>query len=298
MDAAHIPDVLTPVIPVFVLTVIAEAFWVKKLKDGGRPLVGHTWKDTLASLTMGLGYSALSLGWKFVAFAGYLALYEWTPLRMGSGVGAWVLLFFAEDLCYYGYHRVHHESRFFWASHVVHHSSEHYNLSTALRQPWLVPTSWPFWAPLALLGFHPAMIFVQQGLNLLYQYWIHTEAIVKLPRPFEWLFNTPSHHRVHHGANPRYLDKNYAGILMLWDRLFGTFEPETEKPVYGLTKNLQTYNPLRIATHEVAAILRDAKKPGPLSQRLGYIFRNPAWKPATSVPPEPPPSPEAARPSA
>ncbi|MFP2927925.1 sterol desaturase family protein [Pyxidicoccus sp. 3LG] len=299
MDASHIPDLITPAIPVFIITVIAEFFWVKKLRDEGRPLVGHTWKDTLASLSMGLGNATIALGWKFVAFAGYAFLYELTPLRVGTGVFAWVLLFFAEDLCYYWFHRVHHESRFFWASHVVHHSSQHYNLSTALRQTWTQPTGWVFWAPLALLGFHPVMIVAQQGVSLLYQYWIHTEAIGKLPRPLEWLLNTPSHHRVHHAANPRYLDKNYAGILIIWDRLFGTFEPETERPVYGLTKNLQTYNPVRIAFHEFAAIARDALKPGPLSQRLGYVFRNPAWKPESKgMSSSAPPDPEPVRPSA
>ncbi len=297
MEAVHIPDLITPIIPLFVLTVVAEALWVRHLRAEGRPVAGHTWKDTLASLTMGLGNSAVNLAWKGVAFAGYLALYHWTPLRMGSGVLAWVLLFFAEDFCYYWYHRVHHESRFFWASHVVHHSSQHYNLSTALRQPWAVPTWWIFWAPLALLGFHPAMIVIQQTLNLLYQYWIHTETIHKLPRPLEWLLNTPSHHRVHHASNPQYLDKNYAGTLMVWDRLFGTFAPEEEKPVYGLTKNIGTHNPLRIFAHEYVSIFRDALKPGPWRQRLGYVFRNPAWRPAPESPSVVPPSPEA-RPSA
>lgn len=300
MDGTHIPDLIAPAIPVFILTVVAEAFWVKKLRDEGRDVAGHTVKDSAASLSMGLGNVFINVLWKGVAFAGYLALYKLTPLRMGSGVLAWVLLFFVEDLCYYWFHRIHHESRFFWASHVVHHSSQHYNLTTALRQTWTPPTSWVFWAPLALLGFSPVMIVIQQSVSLLYQYWIHTEAIDRLPRPLEWFFNTPSHHRVHHASNPRYLDKNYAGILIIWDRLFGTFEPEGEKPVYGLTKNLQTFNPVRIAFHEFAAIARDAMKPGPWRQRLGYIFRNPAWKPEgpSSPPPGSPPATEPVRPSA
>ncbi len=301
MDAPHIPDLIALAIPVFALTVVAEAFWVKKLRDEGRPMVGHTVKDTAASLSMGLGNVAINVLWKGVAFAGYLALYHLTPLRMGTGVLAWVLLFLADDLCYYAFHRVHHESRFFWASHVVHHSSQHYNLSTALRQTWTPPTSFVFWAPLALLGFHPVMIVAQQSISLLYQYWIHTEAIGRLPRPLEWVLNTPSHHRVHHASNPRYLDKNYAGILIIWDRLFGTFEPEGEKPVYGLTKNLTTFNPVRIAFHEFAAIARDAARPGPLKHRLSYVFRNPAWKPeapaASETPPPAPSGTEAARPS-
>ena len=279
MDTTHIPDLLTPAVPFFALSVLVEAWVMKKMKDEGKPVVGHTVKDTVASLSMGLGNLIIDTFWKVAAFAFYLALYELTPLRMGSGPLAWLVLFFSEDLCYYWFHRVHHESRFFWAGHVSHHSSQHYNLSTALRQPWTTSiTGLPFWAPLALLGFHPAMIVVAKSISLLYQYWIHTESIGRLG-PLEWVLNTPSHHRVHHASNPQYLDKNYAGILIIWDRLFGTFESEVEKPVYGLTKNIHTYNPLRICFHEFAAILRDVRRPEPLRIRLGRAFRNPAWKP-------------------
>ncbi len=293
MDTAHIPDLLTPAIPFFVLSVIIEGLVVKRLKAEGRPVVGHTVKDTAASLTMGLGNLAVNVFWKGIAFAIYTVLYQLTPLKMGTGVAAWVLLFFADDLCYYWFHRIHHESRLFWASHVVHHSSQHYNLSTALRQTWTPMTGLPFWAPLALLGFSPTMIVIAQSISLLYQYWIHTEAIRWLG-PLEWVLNTPSHHRVHHASNPQYLDKNYGGILIIWDRLFGTFEPERERPVYGLTKNLNTFNPVRIAFHEFAAIVRDLRRPEPLRVRLGRVFRNPAWKPTGDetrpVPPLPSPS--------
>jgi sterol desaturase/sphingolipid hydroxylase (fatty acid hydroxylase superfamily) len=278
MDTAHIPDLLTPAVPFFALSVIIEGLVVKRLKDEGRPVVGHTVKDTAASLTMGLGNLFVSVFWKGVAFAFYTALYHLTPLKMGTGVAAWVLLFFADDLCYYWFHRIHHECRFFWASHVVHHSSQHYNLSTALRQTWTPMTGLFFWVPMALVGFSPAMIVIAQSISLLYQYWIHTEAIRWLG-PLEWVLNTPSHHRAHHASNPQYLDKNYGGILIIWDRLFGTFEPEVEPPVYGLTKNLSTYNPVRIAFHEFGAIVRDLRRPEPLRVRLGRVFRNPAWKP-------------------
>ena len=281
--------------PAFILLMVVEAFWLARHREEGN--VGYAAKDTAASLTMGTVYSLIYMGWKGVEYAFYSVLYEATPLRLGNGLLPWVLLFFAEDLCYYWFHRVHHESRFFWASHVVHHSSQHYNLSTALRQTWTPMTGLLFWAPLPLLGFHPAMVLTAHALSLLYQFWIHTEAIGRMG-PLEWVLNTPSHHRVHHGANPRYLDRNYAGILIIWDRLFGTFESETEKPVYGLTKNLQTYNPVRIAFTEFGAIARDALKPGPWRQRLGYIFRNPAWKPGPRPPPSAPPSSEAAHPSA
>jgi sterol desaturase/sphingolipid hydroxylase (fatty acid hydroxylase superfamily) len=279
MDTTHIPDLITPAIPFFIVSVIVEAIVVRRMKNEGRDVAGHTVKDTAASLSMGLGNVFIDFFWKGVVFAFYLALYQLTPLKMGSGPLACVLLFFCEDLCYYWFHRVHHESRFFWAGHVSHHSSEHYNLSTALRQPWTTSfTGFPFWAPLALLGFHPAMIVTAKSISLLYQYWIHTESIGRLG-PLEWVLNTPSHHRVHHASNQQYLDKNYAGILIIWDRLFRTFEPEVEKPVYGLTKNIHTFNPLRICFHEFAAILRDVRRPEPLRLRLARAFRNPAWKP-------------------
>jgi sterol desaturase/sphingolipid hydroxylase (fatty acid hydroxylase superfamily) len=271
-------------IPAFILLMAVEIAWhVRNRREG---LVGYSVKDTAASLTMGSVNSLINTAWKGVAYAFYLALYEASPLRPGNGILAWVLIFVAEDLCYYAFHRVHHESRLFWASHVVHHSSQHYNLSTALRQTWTPMSSLLFWAPPALLGFHPAMILTAHAVNLLYQFWIHTETIGRLG-PLEWVLNTPSHHRVHHGTNPHYLDRNYAGVLIIWDRLFGTFQAEDERPDYGLTKNLQTYNPLRIAFHEYAALLRDVLRPNPLRVRLGLVFRNPAWKP-----PEPSPQPQ------
>ncbi|MCX5739849.1 MAG: sterol desaturase family protein, partial [Proteobacteria bacterium] len=184
----------------------------------------------------------------------------------------------ADDFCYYWFHRLHHEVRFFWAAHVTHHSSQRYNLATALRQSWSPMTALPFYAPLPLLGFDPLMLVTVHAINLLYQFWIHTELIDRLG-PFEWVFNTPSHHRVHHASNPIYLDRNYAGILIIWDRLFGTFEPEREAPIYGLTKNISTYNPVRIAFHEWVAVMRDALRPNPLAVRIGYLVNPPGWSP-------------------
>ena len=292
--APHIPDLILLAIPVFVLSLVGEIALVahlrKEQRDGVRGLVGFTLKDSAASITMGLGNVAINLVWKGVAFALYLALYRMTPLRMGFGWAAWVALFFADDLAYYAFHRVHHECRFFWASHVIHHSSERYNLSTAVRQPWMTWTSWVFWAPLALLGFHPVLIVTAQSVSLIYQFFIHTETVGKLGA-LEWVLNTPSHHRVHHGSNARYLDKNYGGVLIVWDRLFGSFqeELETDPPVYGLTKNIHTYNPLRIAFHEYAAIARDVAHARTWSERVGRALRNPAWQPAAAQLPPPPP---------
>ncbi|WP_421121786.1 sterol desaturase family protein [Aquihabitans daechungensis] len=181
------------------------------------------------------------------------------------------------DFIYYWNHRFMHETRWLWAIHVVHHSSEHYNLSTALRQPVLdVFGMFVPYGALSLMGFRPDTIETARGVNLLYQYWIHTETIGKLG-PVEEVFNTASHHRVHHGSNRQYLDRNHGSIFIIWDRLFGTFEREDEPVRYGLTKNIDTYNPLKIATHEHADILRDVAASTTWKDRLQFVFRGPGW---------------------
>ncbi len=271
-------DLIVYAIPAFVLLLALELLSFKYARD--EELVGYEARDTRTSLSMGGGNVVINAVWKLAVLVIYAALYELTPLRMPAG--AWwtyVLLFFADDLAYYWFHRVHHEVRVFWASHVVHHSSQHYNLSTALRQTWTPMTALPFWAPLALLGFAPWMVLMQMAISLMYQFWIHTERIRTLPAWFEFVFNTPSHHRVHHGANKVYLDRNYGGILIIWDRLFGTFQGEAERPVYGLTKNIRTFRPSRVAFHEFAAIAEDLRAAASWRERLGYLFRAPGWSP-------------------
>ena len=168
-----------------------------------------------------------------------------------------------------------HEWRHMWAIHVVHHSSEHYNLSTALRQAWtdVAGTFVPYGA-LALLGVRPNLILKARGINLLYQFWIHTELIDRLG-PLEAVFNTPSHHRAHHGSNRQYLDRNYGSILIVWDRIFGTFEVEDEPVVYGLTENIETFNPIRVALHEHVDMLRDVSEAPSWAERIQLMVRNP-----------------------
>ena len=187
--------------------------------------------------------------------------YDFRLMTIPFAWWAWILCFFIDDLAYYAFHRSAHRVRWFWASHVNHHSSQHYNLSTALRQTWtgFFAISFIFRVPLLFLGFHPAMVAFIGAVNLIYQFWIHTEAIDRLGAA-ENILNTPSHHRVHHGVQQEYLDKNYGGILIIWDRLFGTFQREGERVRYGLTKNIDTFNPLRIASHEYADIARDVDK--------------------------------------
>jgi sterol desaturase/sphingolipid hydroxylase (fatty acid hydroxylase superfamily) len=196
---------------------------------------------------------------------------------LGSGPAGFAVAMVGWDLLYYWNHRFMHSARYMWAIHVVHHSSERYNLSTALRQP--VADAFGTFVPyslLCLLGVRPELVLQARGLNLLYQYWIHTDAIRTIG-PLEEVLNTPSHHRVHHGVNPQYLDRNHGGILISWDRLFGTFEREDEPVVYGLTKNINTFNPVRVASHEHVEMLRDAAQSTTWRDRLSYVVRGPGW---------------------
>ncbi|MCU1398365.1 MAG: hypothetical protein JWN62_1474 [Acidimicrobiales bacterium] len=293
-------------VPLFIITMVAEAAVLRRRRKRGEPVrvlgdlagadlqalsgtdlppdplvpLGYERKDTTASLTMLVGSVAATFATAALLEKLDGAMFKRRISNIGSRkhslLGAMVLW----DLLYYWNHRWMHEVRVLWANHVSHHSSERYNLSTALRQPWSSLTmAWVF-APMPLLGF-PAKVTMRAGqLNLLYQYWIHTEAIDRLPKPIELVFNTPSHHRAHHGANQQYLDKNYGGILIIWDRLFGTFEPEVRRLKYGLTKNISTHNPFRIAYHEYAAIARDVNSARGLRHKLGHVFGKPGWTPA------------------
>ena len=273
-------------IPGFITLLVLEVLWTRRaLREGAlrdRALLGYEKRDTFASLGMGIGNVIIS------AFTtlGAVALWSWGYQHRLLDLGqpalwwSWPLLFFAEDLCYYWFHRSHHGVRLLWAAHVNHHSSQFFNLSTALRQPWFTPITGPiFWLPLALLGYPPAMILTAEAVSLIYQFWIHTEAVRRLPWPLEWLLNTPSHHRVHHGKNVPYLDRNHGGVLIVWDRLFRTFAREDERePVrYGLTHDISTFNPLRIAVHEFTAIAQDLGRARGLHAMLGYLLGPPGW---------------------
>ena len=245
--------------------------------------VGYERRDTAASLAMLAGNVAVNLAAASALGRVNQALYKRRILNLGKrpavGFAAAML---AWDFLYYWSHRWQHEKRIFWANHVTHHSSERYNLSTALRQPWSgFLLAWVYF-PMPLLGFAPRQTMKAGQLNLLYQYWIHTEVIDRLPAPVEKVANTPSHHRVHHGANPQYLDKNYAGILITWDRLFGTFEPEVRRVKYGLTKNIKTFNPIRIGYHEFADIARDVRHAKGWRNKLRHVWGRPGWQPDAS----------------
>ncbi|MER7760053.1 sterol desaturase family protein [Streptomyces sp. NPDC097619] len=285
---SKLPDVVLWSIPAFVLLTVVELISYRLHPD--EDAEGYETKDSVTSLSMGLGSLAFDALWKIPVVALYTAVYELTPLRVPVHWWTVLLMLFVQDFLYYWQHRGHHVIRILWACHVVHHSSRRFNLTTALRQPWTSVTSWPFYLPMIALGVHPAAVAFCYSVNLLYQFWIHTERIGKLPRPVEFLFNTPSHHRVHHASQGGYLDRNFGGILIVWDRVFGSFVPETDRPVYGLTKNIGTHNPLRVATHEYVSIARDLRAARSWRERGGRLFRGPGWSPT----PHPAPAPGAA----
>ncbi|MBX9645081.1 MAG: sterol desaturase family protein [Novosphingobium sp.] len=262
-------------VPGFIVLVLIEMIWARrKAPEKYEP------RDTLISLGMGVGSTVAGLLTGSLVAALYLAVYPFRLLDIGWQWWAWIICFVLDDMAYYWFHRFAHRVRWMWASHVNHHSSQHYNLSTALRQTWTgtIALGFLFRMPLLLIGFHPAMIAFCAGLNLIYQFWFHTEAIGKCPRWFEAVMNTPSHHRVHHATNPLYLDKNYAGVFIVWDKLFGTFQPElgSERIHYGIVKQLGSFNLLWVAFHEWIGIAKDVWN-APWGSKFGYVWRPPGW---------------------
>jgi sterol desaturase/sphingolipid hydroxylase (fatty acid hydroxylase superfamily) len=264
-------------VPGFVLLIIIEMLYVRIAKKGR-----YEARDSATSLFMGLGNRVFGIAFGGLAILAYFWVYQFRLFDLGWTVPVMVACFFAEDLAYYWFHRIAHERRWFWASHIVHHSSQHYNLTTALRQTWTgaLGLNFIFWLPLVLIGFPPGMVLMFQGFSLVYQFWIHTETIGRMG-PLEWVMNTPSHHRVHHAINAKYLDANYAGVLIIWDRLFGTFVPEDKKepPRYGIVSQLGTFNPFRVAFHEWIGIARDLKSAKNAGDVLGFVFGPPGWSP-------------------
>jgi alkylglycerol monooxygenase len=260
------------VIPLFAALIAVEAHLARHLDS-------DEFADPLDTATnIALGFGSVGFGFVFGLATGlvYIYLYSFAPYKFPADAWwTWVLLFFVDDFVYYWFHRISHESRFLWNFHVVHHSSEHFNLSVAGRQSWFSGVAhWMFYAPIMLLGFAPWMFALMHGLNLIYQFWIHTRFVQRLGW-FEFIFNTPSHHRVHHGVNEIYLDKNYAGALIIWDRMFGTFVEETEAPRFGILKPVASYNPLWINTHawvEMFAALRSRRS---IAAKIRCVFASP-----------------------
>jgi sterol desaturase/sphingolipid hydroxylase (fatty acid hydroxylase superfamily) len=262
-------------IPFFIILISIELFinWREHLNL-------YESKEAMSSIGMGLGSLVIDILMKGLAYGTYTVLYQYRLFDIGWHWWAWILIIFADDFTFYWHHRLSHEVRILWAAHVNHHSSQTLNLATALRQSWgeqFYKYIWWLWMP--LVGFNPLMMLMMMSISLIYQYWVHTELIKRLPTWYEFIFNTPSHHRVHHASNIRYLDRNHAGILIIWDRMFGTFSPEvdSEKPKYGITTNINTYNLFKIASHEFVAVFHDVRRAPKFTDKLKYIFYPPGW---------------------
>jgi len=273
MDSRYIVLAL----PVFALSILLEL-----LLSTRRPQQRYHLHDTLSSLSCGISQQVL-LG--FLSVAGF-AIFSFVQKNAGlfqispRSVWAWIALLFLDDFCYYLYHRASHRVNFFWATHVVHHQSEEYNLSTALRQSGLTGlTSWLFYLPIALLGYPLLMWLTLHTFNILYQFWIHTRLISRMG-PLEWIFNTPSHHRVHHGINPRYIDRNHGGIFIIWDRLLGTFAKEDDEPVYGTVKPLASFNPIWANLADWHRLWQMSRATARLRDKIWIWLAPPEWRPA------------------
>lgn len=239
----------------------------------------HVPKDSFASIGMGIGSLVIGVGVKTVAFGLMIFIHQFAFFEIGWQWWAWVLIFFLDDFTFYWHHRLSHQIRLLWAAHVNHHSSTSYNLATALRQSWTeILYKYFWWMYLPLIGFDPIMVMTMMSFSLIYQFWVHTKTIKRMGF-LELFMNTPSHHRVHHASNVQYLDRNHAGILIIWDRMFGTFQEELEEVpvVYGITSNIHTYNLFKIAFHEFGNIFKDLGKSTSLMDKLKYIFMPPGW---------------------
>ena len=277
-------------IPLFFVLIAVELL---SARLGRRRL--YRLNDALSDLSAGTLSQIAGIFTKVLLVGAYGWTFEHARLQRLSGVPAWpdgatwgvanvigwTAAFFAVDLAYYWFHRVSHEVNLFWAGHIVHHSSEEYNLAVALRQTAVGGVvSWIFYVPLAIAGMTLEQFAVCYAINLVYQFWIHTRAIAQLPRWAEAVLNTPSHHRVHHGVNPAYQDRNYAGVFIIWDKWFGTFTPENEEPVYGLTSPLRSWNPLWAQVHHYVAIARAVRRAPTWRERWMRVFGAPGWRPA------------------
>jgi len=266
------------ILPVFALLIALEVLWYRRANRH------YPWAESLTSLGIWVGRIFIGIAGAALIGLVYDAVWRATPLRIPmDNVWSWALLFVGVEFFYYWFHRCSHEIRWIWATHAVHHSAEQIHLIAAYRLGWTATISggWIFYLPLILAGFHPGAVVLMIGINLTYQFWLHTEAIRRLPRWFEYVFNTPSHHRVHHAVNPQYLDTNYGGVVILFDRWFGTFAPENEaEPCkYGLVDPIKSRNPFVIAFREWVRLARDIWTARGWRAGLGHAFGRPGWRP-------------------
>lgn len=268
-------DYIALSIPVFLILIIVELVYALYKK-----LDYYRLNDSISNLSQGIGSQLVGIFLKTITFFGYLFIYEnWRFYSFQNTLWTWILLFLAVDFFYYWFHRKSHQINALWAAHIVHHQSEEYNLTVALRQSWFQSGfSWVFYLPLAFVGFEPIMFLTISAFNTIYQFWIHTRAISRMGI-FEWFLNTPSHHRVHHGSNPKYIDKNHAGTLIIWDRMFGTFQDEEEEVVYGITSPLASWNPVWANFHYWADLYSSSKKTRNIIDKIRIFINPPGWFP-------------------
>jgi len=269
-------DYIALSIPIFFLLIGVE--WVYARLKGERL---YRLNDSVSDLSTGILDQVLGVFTKAITVGAYA--WVWERFRVAepptSSAWTWVLCFLGVDFFYYWFHRVSHESNLPWGAHIVHHSSEEYNLSVALRQGAFQSLwSFPFYLPLAWLGFPPIVFLACSSFDTLYQFWIHTRTVGKLG-PLEWILNTPSHHRVHHGCDEKYIDRNYAGTLIVWDRMFGSFQAEEEEPVYGITKPLASWNPVWANVHHYVDLARATRRAPSWGDALRLWVKGPSWQP-------------------
>lgn len=271
--------ILVALTPIFLGTFFIE--WRVMVRRGQDKYFKGQLMPILTNLNLGATYQAFELVVHALIFM-YAMHWVYDHRFLNVPVNGWTIvpLFILLELCYYVFHRTSHRVRWFWCAHVLHHSGEHMTLSTAMRQSMLYSLTgyWLFFTPLMLIGVSPEVTLAMYAVNLAYQFFVHTEAVRKLPAWFEYVFVTPSHHRVHHGRNPQYIDKNYGGVLIIFDRLFGTFEEEVEPVEYGIVRQVHSNNIITLNFHEFVDMVKDMMKPGPLSQRLKHLWAPPEWE--------------------
>ena len=273
--------------PIFFLFIAWEWRVLSKRAAEFPDTAQYSIKDTLSNAFLAL-FHEIGDGLAAVVVIGiYYSLFDFSLFKIPNTAWAFILLFVLQDFCYYWFHRASHRIRWMWSSHVVHHSSQSLNLSTAFRQSFTYPISgmWVFWLPLVALGFHPMTVVGSVMLSLAYQFFIHTQVIKKLG-VLERVFNTPSHHRVHHARNPEYIDKNYAGTLIIWDKLFGTFVEERDDiPCeFGITRQLHTHDPVELSIHEWRDMFADAfDNSKTISQGIKHLWMPPEWQPEEAI---------------
>ena len=267
----NLPNIIGYAAPVMIALVLLE-WWlsIKKHKDF------YDAKDTLAAAAIGVVNLLITAAIKIATFGIIIFFYNLAPFKIEPSWWSFVLCLIWIDFWRYWAHRIAHECRFWWATHVTHHNSEKYNWSVSFRLGWTQHIKIIFFIPVALAGFDPVTFFIAHQIEVLYQFWIHTEYIRKLPKPIEFIFTTPSHHRVHHARNQQYLDKNYGSTLIIWDRMFGTFQPEEDEPDYGITTPVNSYNPVYLNFHEWMDIFRDMKNSRSLKQALVMMLIRPS----------------------